>query len=586
MSCARRSSVTVSAVISTLTTAALCITAGASIACNNAASARPADRIDIPAANARMTTDMRDAAAWPSFGRDYTNDRYSPLTRVNTGNVNELQLAWEYHTGITQGFETSPVIAGGIMYISTSLGHVLALDARTGRRIWEHVETTGRTIHCCGVINRGVALYGGRVYMSTLDARLVALDARTGNAIWTTRVGDNTQGYSLTAAPLAVDGKIIIGISGGEYGIRGYVSAYDPATGKILWRWYTIPSPGDGGWWGKWNTADPFGTPFNRDVAREKRDSAKYPDAWKTGGAPMWQTPAYDTATHTLIFSTGNPSPDVDGSMRPGDNLYANSIVGLDVRTGRIKWYMQEVSHDVWDFDAASPVLLMDARDASGQMVPAAAEAGKTGWLYVVDRRNGHPIRKSQEFTPHTNMFTQPMPQGIKQKSGAFGGSEWSPAAYSPQTGYAYVLGLDLAIEYKVRHEDRDPGAWWVGGSYYGATAKPAGTFTAVDVNTGSVAWQARFDKPMIGGALATAGGLVFAGTSDKRFIAFDARTGQILWQYGTKAGVNAPPVSYAIDDTQYVAVAAGGNWIVDSPRGDALLVFRLGAAPGAGAPR
>ena len=230
MSCARRSSVTVSAVISTLTTAALCITAGASIACNNAASARPADRIDIPAANARMTTDMRDAAAWPSFGRDYTNDRYSPLTRVNTGNVNELQLAWEYHTGITQGFETSPVIAGGIMYISTSLGHVLALDARTGRRIWEHVETTGRTIHCCGVINRGVALYGGRVYMSTLDARLVALDARTGNAIWTTRVGDNTQGYSLTAAPLAVDGKIIIGISGGEYGIRGYVSAYDPAT--------------------------------------------------------------------------------------------------------------------------------------------------------------------------------------------------------------------------------------------------------------------------------------------------------------------------------------------------------------------
>ena len=294
----------------------------------------------------------------------------------------------------------------------------------------------------------------------------------------------------------------------------------------------------------------------------------------------MWQTPAYDSATHTLIFSTGNPSPDVDGSVRPGDNLYANSIVGLDVRAGRIKWYMQEVSHDVWDFDAASPVMLFDTRNQNGEVVPAAAEAGKTGWLYIVDRRNGNPIRKSQEFTPHSNMFTQPLPQGIKQKAGAFGGSEWSPAAYSPQTGYAYVLGLDLAIEYKVRHEDRDPGSWWVGGAYYGATANPGGTFTAIDVNTGQIAWQAKFTTPMIGGALATAGGVVFVGTSDKRFVAFDARSGRMLWQYDAAAGVNAPPVTYSIDGTQYVAVAAGGNWIVDSPRGDRLLVFRLGAAP------
>ncbi len=558
-----------------------CVTVAVAAACHGDARANPASHIDLSSASAQLASEMHDSTMWPSFGRNYSNDRYSPLAQVNAANVSGLRLAWSYSTGITQGFETSPVIADGVMYISTSLGHVVALDARTGRRLWEHVENAGRTIVCCGVINRGIALYGGRVYFGTLDARLVALDARTGEAVWSVRVGDNTQGYSLTAAPLAVDGKIIIGISGGEYGIRGYVSAYDPATGRMLWRWYTIPSPKEGGWWGRWATTDPFGTSFNRDIAREKRDSAAHADAWKTGGGPMWQTPAYDSATHMLIFSIGNPSPDVDGSVRPGDNLYANSIVGLDVRSGTIKWYMQEVSHDVWDFDATSPVMLLDAKDANGQVVPAAAEAGKTGWLYVVDRRNGHPIRKSEEFTPHTNMFTRPGPEGITQKAGAFGGSEWSPAAYSPQTGYAYVLGLDLAIEYKVRHELRDPGSWWVGGAYYSASAHPGGTFTAIDVNTGRVVWQAKFTKPMIGGALATAGGVVFVGTSDKRFIAFDAHSGQMLWQYNAAAGVNAPPVTYSIDGTQYVAVAAGGNWIVDSPRGDQLLVFKLGTAAG-----
>ncbi len=526
-----------------------------------------------------MSAGMANSSEWPSFGRDYTNDRFSPLTAINTGNVSNLQLAWKYNTGIFKSFETSPVISDGVMYITTPLGHTVALDAATGRKLWEHVETTGRTIICCASVNRGAAVYGGRVYVATLDARLVALDAKTGKSVWNVRVGDNTHGYSLTAAPLAADGKIIIGISGGEYGIRGYVSAFDPATGALLWRWYTIPSPAEGGWWGKWAQTDPFGTSFNRDIAKEKRDSATYPDAWKTGGGPMWQTPAYDTASHTLIFSTGNPSPDVDGSRRPGDNLYANSIVGLDIRTGMIRWHMQEVSHDVWDFDAASPPILFDTKDAKGQIVPAAGEASKTGWFYIVNRRDGTPIRKSQEFTPHTNMFTQPLPQGIRQKAGAFGGSEWSPAAYSPQTGFAYVLGLDMAIEYKVRHEDLDPGAWWVGGAYYPSTAKPGGNLSAIDVNTGQIAWHADFDKPMVGGALATAGGLVFAGTSDKRFIAFDARTGKQLWQYSANAGVNAPAVTFAIGGQQYVAVAAGGNWVIDSPRGDELLVFKLGSA-------
>src|SRR5581483_190522 len=210
------------------------------------------------------------------------------------------------------------------------------------------------TIHCCGPVNRGVAYYDGMLYMGTLDARLVALDARTGHRVWDVAVGNNLDGYSITAAPIAVKGMVITGISGGEYGIRGSVTAYDAATGKQRWRWYTIPSPEEGGWWGKWATTDPFGTPLNRDIVRERRDSATYADAWKTGGGPMWQTPAVDLQRGLLVFATGNVSPDLDGSMRPGDDLYGNSIVALDLNTGKLKWYVQMVPHDVWDLDLAS----------------------------------------------------------------------------------------------------------------------------------------------------------------------------------------------------------------------------------------
>ena len=556
-----------------LTTA--CLLAGAASGCREG-SAAPAPS-DASAADAAIQKAMADPASWPSHGRDYTNQRYSPLAQIDTANVDSLQVAWTYHTGLPHAFEATPVVVDGVMYITTPLDHVVALDAANGRRLWEYTHDLQTTDHCCGPVNRGVAVYGGRVFLGTLDARLVALDAKDGHRLWDVQVGDNETGRSITAAPIAVKGMVITGISGGEYGIRGYVTAYDAATGKQIWRWYTIPSPEEGGWWGGWKTTDPFGTPVNRDIAQEKHDSAQYADAWKVGGVPMWNTPAVDLQRNLVVFSTGNVSPDVDGSVRPGDNLYGNSIVALDLTTGKLKWYMQAVPHDRWDYDLASPVTLLDVTDSSGRRVPAAAEAAKTGWVYVVNRETGAPIRRSEPFVVQKNMFTPPSALGSRVQAGAFGGSEWSPTAYSPKTGYLYVLGVQEPITYKVRHEERIPGAWWVGGAYYASRTKNQGTFSAIDASSGRVVWQQQIPEQMIGGALATAGGLVFTGTADKQVLAFDARSGKQLWTFLTNGGVNAPPMSYAVNGRQYVAVATGGNWIIDSPRDDQLVVFTLG---------
>ena len=539
--------------------------------------ARPPD----PPRGLQFTQLMADAANWASYGRDYTNQRFSPLDQITVGNVNSLRLAWHYKTGITESFETSPIVVGGTMYITTPKNHVVALDARTGTKKWEYAHALAKTVFCCGPNNRGVAYYAGRLYMGTLDARLVALDTADGSVAWSVQVADNTIGYSVTHAPVAVDGLIIVGLAGAEYGIRGSVSAYDAATGALRWRWYTIPSPEDGGWWGIWAPTDPFGTPLHRDLDQEKRDSAKYADAWQHGGGSMWQTPAVDTARGLVIFTVGNASPDIDGHVRPGDNLYTNSICALDVATGHLKWHMQEVPHDVWDYDAVSPVVLMDIKDSAGRVTPAAAQAGKTGWIYIVDRATGKPIRRTDAFVPQQAIFSLPTRTGTRVLPGGNGGSEWSPTAYSPQTGYMYVLGLNEHDVYKLRPEKFRAAASYLTGVWYSAEpSKDNGTFTAVDLSTGRIAWQDTVPDPMVGGAMATAGGLVFVGTKDRRFVAYDARTGKRLWQYGASAGVNAPPVSYSVNGRQYVAVAAGGNFQINAARGDELLVVAL-PAPG-----
>ncbi len=519
---------------------------------------------------------MADSTDWPSYGRDYSNRRFSPLTQISPANATQLKLAWRYKTGIPHSFEASPVVIDGTMYVSTPLNHVIALDAATGAKKWEYAHKFSTTVHCCGPVNRGVAVYDGRVYMGTLDAKLVALNAESGEQVWEQQIADNSKGYSLNGPAIAVDGKVIVGVSGGEYGIRGFIEARDAEIGSLVWRWYTSPRPDEGGWWGNWRETDPFGVKLNRNVAREKADSAKYADAWQRGGGGVWQAPAIDRERGLVVFTTGNPSPDLDGSIRPGDNLYTNSIVALDYRTGKLRWFYQQIPHDVWDLDAASPVVLIETADSAGRPVAAVAQAGKTGWVDMMYRENGRPLRRSQAFVPQANMFALPTAKGTRMLPGANGGSEWSPPAFSPETGYLYVLGMHQPMNYKVKSEPFRPPAMWLGGAFVSTGEPQYGLFSAVDLKTGKIAWQNRVKDPMIGGAVVTAGGVVFTGTKDKQFLAFDAKSGKQLWRFQANGGVNGPPVTYAVGGRQYVAVPAGGNFQINAPRSDELLAFAL----------
>ncbi len=554
---------------------AFCGLTAATTACQRSEASEPPST--FASADRELRARMADSTQWPSYGRNYTNQRYSPLNELNTTNISNLAVAWHYKTGLAESFETSPIVVGGTVFLTTPMNHLIALDATTGARKWEYVHALGKTTFCCGPVNRGAAYYAGRVYMATLDAQLVALDTADGHPLWTVQVADNTKGYSITHAPVVADGKVIVGVSGAEYGIRGRVTAYNAATGAMEWRWFTIPSPEEGGWWGTWRERDPFGTPLNRDVAAEKRDSAKYADAWRTGGGSVWQSPAIDTARGLLILTVNNASPDIDGVVRPGDNLYTDCIVALDLKTGKLRWFFQQVPHDTWDYDPISPPVLIDVPDDHGRITAAVAQAGKTGWVYIVRRDDGVPIRRSEPFVKMENMFARATRQGVHVMPGGNGGSEWSPTAYSQQTGYLYVLGLNEHDIYKLRPEIFKPPAAYLSGVWYSTKAKEDnGTFTAIDLRTGRIAWQDTVPDPMVGGALATAGGLVFVGTKDRRFLGVDARTGKVLWTYATVGGVNAPPISYAVDGRQFILVAAGGNFQINAPRSDEVIAFAL----------
>jgi alcohol dehydrogenase (cytochrome c) len=562
----------------------LASTALASIAAQACREARGSERW-AAAADQALLSHIAPAGSWASYGRDLGNTRYSPLRQVSTRNVAQLRPVWVYHSGIPHASESNPVVWDGVLYLSTALNHVVALDAATGRKHWEYVHDLGTTVDCCAGNNKGVTVYDGKVYMATLDARVVALDAASGRKVWDVRAGDNDLGYHMTGTPLAINGKIITGVSGGEQGCRCYVDAYDARTGARIWRWYSIPSPEQGGWWGSWRERDEWGQTFNRDIAREKADSAKYGDAWLHGGGPMWHHPAYDPELGLIFLNIGNPAPDLDGSVRPGDNLYTNSIVALDVGTGRLRWYYQQTPHDVWDYDATTPPVLVTLRDHAGRQIPAVAEASKNGFVYVLDRRTGRPIRKSEPFVPLENYMVRPDPKGLVVSPGVLGGSDWSPTAYDSATNYLYVDGNYFPMLLKPKPDQglQAPAQWWAGTTAPTPGEQHYGLFSAVDLNTGKIAWQQKVGSPLISGALVTAGGVVFTGASDKRFLAFDARTGEPLWSQATEAGVNAPPITYEVNGVQYVAVATTGSLTLNSPRGDAVLVFALPAGAGGG---
>ncbi|MFZ1425658.1 MAG: PQQ-binding-like beta-propeller repeat protein [Geminicoccaceae bacterium] len=505
---------------------------------------------------------------------NYEQTRYYPNRQINRDNVGKLRPAWIFQLDVRDSLETTPIVVNGVMYVTTAFNHVFALDARTGQQLWSYAHALGPiTTFCCGPNNRGVAVYGDMVYMATLDARMVALDAKTGKKVWDVEIADPELGYSETMAPTAVDGKILIGTNGGEYGIRGFVKAFDAKTGDLVWNFDTIPENSVG----VWATHDATGRDMHRDIAAEKAALAKNGDPYKTLGGGVWQNPSVDLATRRIYFVVGNPSPDLDGSLRPGDNLYTDSLVAVDLDTGKYVCHFQYIAHDVWDLDSVSPTVLVDVPGKDGKTVPGVLHAGKTGHLYVNDRSDCSLIRFSEAMVPQENMWVLPTKDGARMLPGANGGVEWSPIAVDPKLGLAYAINLHQPMTYHVDSSPYPGGKLWLGGAFKVIpTEEQWGNVSAVDYGTGKIRWQVKTPQPMIGGALATAGGLVFTGEGNGTFEAFDSETGSVLWTFQAGAGVNAPPASYTVDGRQYVVVGAGGNTQLDYKRGNSIISFSL----------
>ncbi|ACT48120.1 pyrroloquinoline quinone-dependent dehydrogenase [Methylotenera mobilis] len=557
---------------------------------------------------------------WPLHGRDYTNQRLSPLTQINTQNINKLSLAWSFKTGVSASFQATPIVQNGVMYVALPYNHVVALDAKTGKEIWRYQHNRKADWKmCCGPASRGVAVSDGKVFIGTVDARLIALDAKSGLKLWDIDVAEDTAltentgllskadakskkeryggtGIGIAMAPVVYRGKVIVGVTGvgyglhidkpridaplgavvgvsGQYGRSGFMAAFDVHNGAKVWQFDTIPSQG---WEGAFAETTSDGVQLNRDIAAEKENLKTHQDAWKFGGGSAWTTPAIDTKTNTLFFGTGNPSPQMNDVSRPGDNLYTVSLVALNTETGKIKWHYQQVPHDVWGYDVASPPVLFDYVK-NGKKIAAVGQAGKTGWYYVNDRKTGVLLAKSDAFVPQHNMFAKASKEGTVLYPGILGGSNWSPSALDESSQTSYVAGIHAPIKYTLVEEPAKgdlPAIQYV-------SSEPTndarwGVLSAINLSTGKMRWQVKTEQPLMGGLLATRGGLVFMGEGNGYFKAYNSSTGQQVWQSKATAGVNAPPISYEIDGVQYVAVVAGGNAIFGFPAGDEVLVYAL----------
>jgi len=566
------------------------------------------------------TISMPNSGDWPSFGRDYSNQRFSPATQINRGNVKNLALAWQYKSGVKASFQTTPIVVDGVMYLSLPFNHVVALDAKTGKELWryEHQRRQDWKM-CCGPANRGVAIGYGKVFIGTVDARLIALDAKTGKQIWDidaveAAVATEGQeslnsndpnsrakttggtGIGIAMAPVVYHGKVIVGITGvgyglhidnpredaplgavigvaGRYGRPGFLAAFDVQSGKRIWQFDTIPAQG---WEGDFAPTTPDGVSLNRDVAAEKAGLSQYPDAARFGGGSAWSAPAIDPVNGLLFFGTGNPSPQMNDISRPGDNLYTVSLVALDADTGKLRWYYQQVPHDLWGYDLASPPVLFNLK-RDGKNIPVVGQAGKTGWFYINDRLTGKLLLKSDAFVPQHNLFVKATPEGVSLYPGILGGANWSPVAVNEVVQQVYVAAIHAPVKYTL-HET--PGKNGNPAIRYASSelAEEArwGLLSAIDLSNGKIIWQQKTEQPLIGGVLATAGGLLFTGEGNGTFNAYDTANGTLLWQAKSDAGVNAPPITYEVDGVQYVAVAAGGNSIFGYKQGDNVLVYKL----------
>jgi PQQ-dependent dehydrogenase (methanol/ethanol family) len=516
-----------------------------------------------------------DANNWLHTHGNYDQTRYFQATEINAKNVHRLRPAFVFQTEVLESNETAPIVLNGVMYLTTSFNHVYAINAETGEEIWHYKHKLGPvTTYCCGPNNRGVAISGKTLYMGTLDAKLVAIDAASGAMKWEAQIADPELGYSETMAPTIVDDKVLIGTNGGEYGIRGFLKAFNKDSGELLWTFHTIPENSVG----VWATRDVTGRDMLRNIAAEKEALKSLGDPYKTLGGGVWQNPAVDRATGTIYFVVGNPSPDLDGAIRPGDNLYTESLVAVDLNTGRYRCHYQYIAHDVWDLDAVSPVILTDVKDKDGRLVPGALHGNKLGYVFVHDRRDCSLIRYSEPMVSQEGRWVLPTPEGAPMLPGANGGVEWTPMAIDEELGLAFAGNLHQPMTYHVESTPYPGGKLWLGGAFKVIPGEQQyGNVTAVDYHTGRIRWQVKTEQPIIGGgALATAGGLVFFGEGNGWFKAYDSATGEVKWQFQCGAGVNSQPVSYLVNGKQYIAAFAGGNVQLNYKRGNSLFVFSL----------
>ncbi|HMM75322.1 MAG TPA: PQQ-binding-like beta-propeller repeat protein [Gammaproteobacteria bacterium] len=572
-------------------------------------------------AAAARADDAAPATDWPLYGLDYSNQRYSPLAQIDAGNVARLTRAWRVKTGVPGSFQATPIVRDGVMYVSTPFDHVLALDAATGKELWRYTHVLTRKDSCCGPANRGVAVDDSRVYIATVDARLVALDRANGRIVWEFALthGDEgamedlgqllavpefaaakqtgQTGYSANMAPQVVGDLVLVGVTGAGYGLhvetredgaaqisvaglggeklglRGFLVALDRRTGAERWRWYVT----DAGWEGEFTATTAYGLPLHRDLEAERAAFARYGESWRFGGGSVWTTPAVDLARGLVYIGTGNPAPQMDDATRPGDNRHSISLVALELATGKLRWAYQQVPHDRWGYDVASPPVLFTL-DIDGRPREVVAQAGKVGWLFIHDRDSGELLRRSDPFVPQDNLFARPTAEGVRIAPSAIGGCSWSPISIDLAQRRAYVAAVHWPAMYYSRKLEQ-PGLPWDTYTFVKPIAgEDDGVLAAIDLDSGAIAWRAPLDKPLIGGVLATAGKLVFVGESSGRFSAFDSRDGKPLWSDPVDAGVNAPPVTYAVGGRQYVAVAAGGNALFGFKTGDELIAYALPA--------
>lgn len=554
------------------------------------------------------------AGEWLSYGRDYAEQRFSPLKQVNEYNVDQLGLAWFADMDTARGQEATPLVHDGVLYVSTAWSMVKAYDAKTGKPLWAYDPKVPRnTLYraCCDAVNRGVALYGDKVFVAALDGRLIALDQKTGSVIWAKTVVANQTDYTITGAPRIVKGRVLIGSAGSEYKARGSISAYDPETGKEVWRFNTVPG----------NPAQGFGKEGVNKAAHETAAKTWGNTKWWEfgGGGTVWDSITYDPETNLVLFGTGNAEPwNPAANGREGDSLYTSSIVAVNADTGQYAWHFQETPEDRWDFDSDQQITVADVM-IGGEKRHVALHAPKNGHVYVLDVKTGKfisgtpwvPVNWATGLDPVTGR-PNINPEARYEKTGkafislpgAVGAHSWQPQSYSPKTGYLYIP-TNLAAYPYMAAKDWKAGAfgWSIGLDGY-AVAMPAdlkvqdeakvattGQLVAWDVVNKKAAWKVDLLGPSNGGVLSTAGNLVFQGTSGGEFVAYTADKGEKLWSFPAQSGIIAAPMTYAIDGEQYVAILVGWGGVWDVATGvlankggaarniSRLMVFKLGAS-------